>query len=199
MIKKLYLILISFFLIESVYSKEIRSRFGFFIDVPSDYTALQDQNIDELLKDFEGSELNKEYTNEVLAGMTKTEMNIEYYFPNKAMDPAINNMYMMVMNGNIKEYFAYDLKEICSEMKSIFSKMYNKPNLKQYNCKTKAKEINRDLNLYMEHDGPFKNQFFYIYYFQTKGGLTAAALGCERKNCNKIKRDLISIINSISE
>ena len=51
----------------------------------------------------------------------------------------------------------------------------------------------------MEHDGPFKNQFLYIYYFQTKGGLTAAALGCERKNCNKIKRDLISIINSISE
>ena len=125
MIKKLYLILISFFLIESVYSKEIRSRFGFFIDVPSDYTALQDQNINELLKDFEGSELDKEYTNEVLAGMTKTEMNIEYYFPNKAMDPAINNMYMMVMNGNIKEYFAYDIKELCSEMKSIFSKMYN--------------------------------------------------------------------------
>ena len=50
-------------------------------------------------------------------------------------------MYMMVMNGNIKEYFAYDLKDFCSEMKSIFSKMYNKPNLKQYTVKPKLKKL----------------------------------------------------------
>ena len=43
-----------------VMAKEIRTRFGFYIDLPSSFIAIQDQNLGDLLKEYEGSEINKD-------------------------------------------------------------------------------------------------------------------------------------------
>ena len=44
-----------------VIAKEIRTRFGFYINLPNNYVALQDQNLDELMKEYEGEEIDKDF------------------------------------------------------------------------------------------------------------------------------------------
>ena len=69
--------------------KEIRTRFGFYIDLPNNFIAFQDQNLGDLLKEYEGSDINKEFFNDIAAGSTKKDLNVEFYLP-KNLDPSIN-------------------------------------------------------------------------------------------------------------
>ena len=43
------------------------------------------------MNEYEGSDLDKEFFNEFMAGSTKNDMNIEYYFPEK-IDPETNQI-----------------------------------------------------------------------------------------------------------
>ena len=52
-------------------TEEIRSRFGFYITMPDKFMAVQDQNVDDLLKLYEGSYLDKGAFNDLMAGVSK--------------------------------------------------------------------------------------------------------------------------------
>ena len=43
------------------------------------------------MNEYEGSDLDKEFFNEFMAGSTKNDMNIEYYFPEKIDPPVKSN------------------------------------------------------------------------------------------------------------
>ena len=45
------IILFSFLLTNFSLAKELRTRFGFYIDLPNNFIAIQDLNVDELLKE----------------------------------------------------------------------------------------------------------------------------------------------------
>ena len=70
--------------IEQSLAKEVRTRFGFYINLPNNYLQLT-ANIDEMLKkDVDDSlTFNKEYFNEMMSGSARSDLNIEYYFLRK--------------------------------------------------------------------------------------------------------------------
>ena len=76
----LFFITIILFLTNISFAKEIRTRFGFFINLPNDFIAIQDQNIADLMNEYEGSDLDKEFFNEFMAGSTKNDMNIMVFY-----------------------------------------------------------------------------------------------------------------------
>ena len=55
--------------IELSFSKEVRTRFGFYIDLPKDYFSMT-ANLDELIKKDKDNEINidKEFYNEQMSG-----------------------------------------------------------------------------------------------------------------------------------
>ena len=57
-----------------VFGKEVRTIFGFYIDIPNNFTQL-DANLDELLKKDEEGIINKEYFDELVSGSAKSDMN----------------------------------------------------------------------------------------------------------------------------
>ena len=65
--KLIILIIISLFLTNYSFAKEIRTRFGFFINLPNEFIAIQDQNLGELMQEYEGSDMDKEFFNEFMA------------------------------------------------------------------------------------------------------------------------------------
>ena len=67
-------------LINAAYSQEIRSRFGFYLNVPNSLIALHNVDIDKLLKEYEGKDVDKSAFNDIMAGATKEEMTLEYFF-----------------------------------------------------------------------------------------------------------------------
>ena len=193
----LFFLLISF---SQLYAKEIRSRFGFYIDVPNNYFSLN-ANVDELLEKTDDQLLNKDYFNELMTGTNKSDLDIEYFFPKKGANPEFNNIYITSAPGSIKEYMSYSLDEVCNETQLMFQGLYKKK-VKQYKCLFNPKNIKMKKSpglYYMVHGGPFRNTKLYMYIAQTGTGITTFAMICENKNCNKFSKDLIFITNSRSE
>lgn len=185
-----------------VYSKEVRTRYGFYVDLPKNYISLS-ANMDEILKNDNDNEIaiNKEYFNEMMAGASKSDLDIEYFFPKKRYKAEFNNIYITVQDLNIKELMAYSPKEVCNAMADTFSGLFNKP-VKLYSCEFNPKNIDMKKSpgvYYYETDGPFKNQRLHAIMLQMNGGLTSFASGCEFRNCLTFKKDLFSIANSRSE
>ena len=79
-----FLLIIIVFTIQVAFGKEVRTRYGFYINLPYDYISLS-ANMDDLLKQDENNEINidKKFFNDMMAGSTKSDLNIEYYFPRK--------------------------------------------------------------------------------------------------------------------
>jgi len=74
----------------NVFAKEeIRSRFGFYITVPSNFIAVQNQNLDDLLMKYKGPNLDKKAFNDLMAGSPKKDMDIEYFFHQRWKIPAV--------------------------------------------------------------------------------------------------------------
>ena len=126
-----------------IYSKEVRTRYGFYIDLPENYTSLS-ANMDEILKGDKNNELaiNKEYFNEIMAGSSKSDLNIEYFFPKKKYNPEFNNINLTMMDGNVRDFLEYTMEEICSEVKVMVRSLYNK-NVKEYRCEMNPKKIKK--------------------------------------------------------
>jgi len=183
-----------------VFGKEVRTRFGFYINLPNNFTQL-DANIEELLKKDKEGIINKEYFDELMSGSVKSDMNIEYLFPIKKYDPETNNINITMAKQDLREIMAFAIDELCPEMKIMMEGLYNK-RVKQYQCMINPNNIQKKSSpavYYFEMDGPFNNQRMHMIMLQTKRGYsTTFTLGCEAKNCTSLFRDFVSIINSRS-
>ena len=196
------ILFILLFSISELFAKEVRTRYGFYIDLPNNYIS-STANMDDLLKESgDDVPINKDYFNEMLAGSSKSDMNIEYFFPKKKYNPEFNNINITMMDGNVREFLEFTKKEICSEMKDMVSGLYNK-NVREYGCEMNPKKIKKKTSpvvFYFIYDGPFKNTKVYMAMLQNKfGKITSFTMVCENKNCSKILKDFISITNSRSE
>ena len=195
--KKILIILLLFCnLITSSFSKEIRSRFGFYIDVPDGLTAVQNLNIEELLKDYEGKDIDMDAFNDIMAGVSKQNMNVEYFFPSD-LDPVKNAININIQEGDVNDIFIVGLKEMCKIYQKEYSRLFNK-NIKQYECK-QTSEFSPKFNpvIFLIHDGA-KN-YLIQYQFQVKSGLATLTIGCDtNQNCNTMQtmgRKMIKSIN----
>ena len=195
--KKILIILLLFCnLITSSFSKEIRSRFGFYIDVPDGLTAVQNLNIEELLKDYEGKDIDMDAFNDIMAGVSKKNMNVEYFFPSD-LDPVKNAININIQEGDVNDIFIVGLKEMCKIYQKEYSRLFNK-NIKQYECK-QTSEFSPKFNpvIFLIHDGA-KN-YLIQYQFQVKSGLATLTIGCDtNQNCNTMQtmgRKMIKSIN----
>ena len=196
------ILFILLFSISELFAKEVRTRYGFYIDLPNNYIS-STANMDDLLKESgDDVPINKDYFNEMLAGSSRSDMNIEYFFPKKKYNPEFNNINITMMDGNVRELLEFTKKEICSEMKVMVSGLYNK-NVREYGCEMNPKKIKKKTSpvvFYFIYDGPFKNTKVYMAMLQNKfGKITSFTMVCENKNCSKILKDFISITNSRSE
>ena len=183
-----------------VFGKEVRTRFGFYINLPNNFTQL-DANIDELLKKDNEGIVNKEYFDELMSGSVKSDMNIEYLFPIKKYNPETNNINITMTKQDFRELMAFTIDELCPEMKIMMEGLYNK-RIKTYQCVKDSNIIKKKSSpatYYFEMDGPFNNQRMHMIMLQTKRGYsTTFTLGCETKNCPSLLKDFASIINSRS-
>ena len=199
--KKIFLSII-FLLVSTqlVFGKEVRTRFGFYINLPNNFTQL-DANINELLKKDNEGIINKEYFDELMSGSAKSDMNIEYLFPIKKYNPETNNINITMAKQDLREIMAFTIDELCPEMKIMMEGLYNK-RIKTYQCVKNPNNIKKKSSpavYYFELDGPFNNQRMHMIMLQTKRGYsTTFTLGCETKNCPSLLRDFVSIVNSRS-
>ena len=185
-----------------LFAKEVRTRYGFYIDLPDGYIS-STANMDDLLKEnSDDVPVNKEYLNEMLAGSSRSDLNIEYFFPKKKYNPEFNNINLTMMDGNVRDFLEYTMEEICSEVKVMVRSLYNK-NVKEHGCEMNPKKIKKKTSpvvFYFIYDGPFKNSKVHMVMLQTKfSKITTFTMVCENKNCSKILPDFISITNSRSE
>ena len=202
--KFFFSILILLLSLEQSLAKEVRTRFGFYINLPNNYLQLT-ANIDEMLKkDVDDSlTFNKEYFNEMMSGSARSDLNIEYYFPKKKYNAEKNMIYIMVQSDLIfNELLDYSPDEICQATSENLGLLYNKK-IKIHDCKFNPKFIDRKNSsaiFYIESDGYLPTQKIYMVMLEMSNGFTTNFVaGCEIKNCDNIKKDMFAIVNSRAE
>ena len=196
--KIFFLILISFFFHNFTLSKEIRTRFGFYIDLPKNFVAIQNQNVNELLKDSESS-LNKDFFNELIAGSSKQDLNVEFYYP-KNLNAEFNSININLQSGvTLKETRdEFSLNEICKAYQQLFIELFRK-RTKQYECKYNNNFKSKYQNvLRTKHDGSVNGQLMIQYQLDQNRKLLTLTIGCEPKNCNYMEKVAVGIIKSIN-
>lgn len=202
--KKIFLsTLLLLFSIELSFSKEVRTRFGFYVDLPKNYFSMT-ANIDELIKQDKDNEINidKEFFNEQMSGASRDDLNTEYYFPERKYDRSKNMIYIMVQDIKFDEIIMFSLNEICQAMTENLSGLYKKE-VKLYNCAFNPEAIaikDSPGVYYIETDGIENNQRLHTVILDMNNrGMISFAAGCEIKNCAQFKKDLFAIANSRSE
>ncbi len=182
-----------------VFGKEVRTRFGFYVNLPSNFFQFN-ANLNELLEKDKEELINRDYFDQMMSG-TENNMDIEYLFPKKKYDPETNNINITMTKQDLKEIMAFTIDELCPEIKIMMEGLYNK-RVKTYQCLKNPNNIKIKSSpavYYFEVDGPFDNQRAHMVMLQTrKGYSTTFVLGCELKNCSNLLRDFVSIINSRS-
>ena len=179
--------------------KEIRTRFGFYIDLPNNFIALQDQNLGDLLKEYEGSSINKEFFNDIMAGSSKQDLNIEFYFP-KNFDPEINSININYQTDVSLASMLNDfgLKDICPYYNEIFEELF-KRKINQYYCKFDKKFKPKFTTvIHTKHDGSIPEQITIQYQFDVNKKMVTLTVGCDPKNCNSMQKTGEYIIKSIN-
>ena len=182
-----------------VMAKEIRTRFGFYIDLPNNFIAFQDQNLGDLLKEYEGSDINKEFFNDIAAGKTKKDLNVEFYLP-KNLDPEINSINInyqtdVSVDSTLKNF---ELKDICAYYSKIFQELFKKK-INQYYCKLDKKFTPKFTTVvHTKHDGSMPGQIMIQYQFDINKKMLTLTVACEPKNCNSMQKTGEYIIKSIN-
>ncbi len=198
--KLFFLITIFLFLTNLSFSEEIRTRFGFFINLPNDFVAIQDQNIGELMKEYDGSDMDKEFFNEFMAGSKKNDMNIEYYFPEK-INPERNSINLNYQKDTSLDEIITQVdlqKDVCPYYLQVYQDLFNR-NVKQYYCKLNNNFKNKYKNvIHLKHDGPFKNTYMIQYQFDVMRKMVTLTIGCQYENCKYMEKVGINIIKSIN-
>ncbi len=202
--KFFFSILLLLLLVEQSLAKEVRTRFGFYINLPNNYLQLT-ANIDEMLKkDVDDSlSFNKEYFNEMMSGSARSDLNIEYYFPKKKYNAEKNMIYIMVQSDlTFNDILDYSPNEICQATSENLGMLYDKK-MKINDCKFNPKFIDRKNSsaiFYMESEGYLPTLKTYIVMLEMSDGFTTNFVaGCEIKNCDNIKKDMFAIVNSRAE
>ena len=105
--KKIFLSII-FLLISTqfVFSKEVRTRFGFYINLPSNFFQFN-ANLDDLLEADKEGLVNKDFFDQMMSGTAKNDMDIEYLFPKKKYNPEMNNINITMSQQDLKEIMAF--------------------------------------------------------------------------------------------
>ena len=198
--KLIILIIISLFLTNYSFAKEIRTRFGFFIDLPSEFVAIQDQNLSELMQEYEGSDMDKEFFNEFMAGSSKSEMNIEYYFPQK-IDPERNSININYQRDTSLDEIIKQVdlaNEVCPYYLQVYKELFKK-NIKQYYCKFNNNFKFKYKNIiHIMHDGPFEDTYMIQYQFDVNRKMLTLTVGCQIKHCKYMENVGTNIIKSIN-
>ena len=198
----LIIILVSFFFSNISFSKEFKTRYGFYVDIPKNYLSLN-ANIEDLIEADKDNEIdiNKEFFKDTMSGSPKSDLDIEYFFPKKKYNAEYNNIYIIVQKINIREFLDYQPNEICLGTRESLKTLYKKQ-VDIYECEFNPKFVQKKNSpgvYYMEFDGPFNNQRLHMIILQMNSGLTSFAAGCITKNCSVFKKDLIKIANSRKE
>ena len=115
-----------------VFGKEVRTRFGFYVDLPSNFFQFN-ANLDELLEEDKEGIINRDYFDQMMSGTTKNDLDIEYLFPKKKYDPETNNINITMSKQDLKEIMAFTIDELCPEIKIMMEGLYNK-RVKTYQC-----------------------------------------------------------------
>jgi len=182
-----------------VIAKEIRTRFGFYIDLPNSFIAIQDQNLGDILKEYEGSEINKDFFNDFMAGSTKQALNIEYYF-SKNFDAELNSINLNYQTDASVDSLLNDieLKDLCPYYNELFGELFNRK-INQYYCKFEKKFKPKFTNvIHTKHDGSVPGQIMIQYQFDVNKKMLTLTVGCEPKNCNSMQKTGEYIIKSIN-
>jgi hypothetical protein len=101
----LIIIFFSFLFSNFSYAEKVRTRYGFYVDLPENYLSLN-ANIDEIIKSDKDDELaiNKKFFNETMSGTSKSDLEREYFFPKKKYNAEGGDIYILVQNSNIREF-----------------------------------------------------------------------------------------------
>ena len=195
--KKLILILAIIFWNTNAFSKEeIRSIFGFYITVPSNFIAIQNQNLDELLKKYKGSDINKDALKKFLGGATS--QNIEYFFSKDMEDPEKHSINIVVRKGDIKVVNSNNIRDLCSAAKNEMSKIAGK-NIQQYSCELTNKFSPKfQPAIFYYRDGFGNAKFQITYQIQTNAGIASFTAGCNNaRTCELMNGYVSEMIRSI--
>ncbi len=198
--KLVILITISLLLTNYSFAKEIRTRFGFFINLPTEFIAIQDQNIGELMKEYEGSDMDKEFFNEFMAGSSKNDLNVEYYFHEK-LDPEKNSININYQRDTSLDEIIGQVnlqKDICPYYRQLYEGFVKKK-IKQHYCKFNNNFGSKYKNMiHLKHDGFLKGTYMIQYQFDVYKKMVTLTIGCEPKNCSYMEEVGADIIKSIN-
>ena len=113
-------------------------------------------------------------------------------------------MYVIIVQSDLifNEILDYSPDEICQATSENLGMLYNKK-MNIYDCKFNPKFIERKNSsaiFYIESDGYLPTQKIYIVMLEMSNGFTTNFVaGCEIKNCDNIKKDMLAIVNSREE
>jgi hypothetical protein len=181
----------------NVFAKEeIRSRFGFYITIPSNFIAIQDQNFEELLKKYKGSNIDKDAFKKSMGGVISRD--IEYFFSHDIEDPEKHSINIMVRKGDIKGINSSNIRDLCSGVKNEISKITGK-NLQQYACELTNKFSPKfQPAIFIYQDGLSNTKFQIQYQIATNAGITTFTAGCNTtRTCDLMNNHVSEMIRSI--
>ena len=181
----------------NVFAKEeIRSRFGFYITVPSSFIAIQDQNFEELLKKYKGSNIDKDAFKKSMGGVISKD--IEYFFSQDIEDPEKHSISIMVRKVDIKGINSSNIRDLCSGVKNEISKITGK-NLQQYACELTNKFSPKfQPAIFIYQDGLSNAKFQIQYQIATNAGITTFTAGCNTtRTCDLMNNHVSEMIRSI--
>jgi hypothetical protein len=181
----------------NVFAKEeIRSRFGFYITVPPNFTAVQDQNLEELFKKYKGTNLDKNAFKKLMGGVINQD--IEYFFSLDMEDPEKHSINIGVRKGDIKGINSSNIRDLCSAAKNEISKVAGK-NIQQYACELTNKFSPKfQPTIFYYQDGLGNAKFQIQYQIQTNAGITTFTAGCNNeRTCNLMNSYVSEMIKSI--
>jgi hypothetical protein len=181
--------------------EEIRSRFGFYITVPSNFIAVQNQNLDDLLKKYKGPNFDKKAFNDLMAGSPKQDMNIEYFFSPEMEDPGSHTI--NIVNDASSDFknniLSISMRDLCPLYKEEYTKIFKK-NIKQYTCELTNKFSPKHKQaVFLIHDSVKSNEgYLYQYQLQTSAGFTTFTATCKNtRSCELMNNYLSEMIRSI--
>ena len=179
-------------------AKEIKSKLGFYLELPLTWKIIDNQNIEELAEESEV--FNKELLVEFfkLAVAEGMNPNALYIFPTYA-NPKLNNVNINVMPMEEEAFSESDMVVFCDSLLELYRSLLNLPSLKQYECKLSKLIPKFHSVIELKHDGAFKGTYNIQFFFDDRSNAKSLAvtLGCEFDNCEILKKETIRIINSI--
>ena len=178
--------------------KEIKSKLGFYLELPLTWKVIDNQNIEELVKE---SEVVDKEVFEVLLELAEAEgvnPNALYIFPTYA-NPKLNNVNINFMPMEEGAFSESDMAVFCDSLLELYRSLLNLPSLKQYECKLSKLIPKFHSVIELKHDGVVKGTYNIQFFFDDRSNAKSLAvtLGCEFDNCEILKKETIRIINSI--